>query len=494
MEYTAIKRELETSPTLKLLRKGNAALILSFLYRQFKQVQRVSLSQIDLESRLGDYLEYLQDIEPNTYPQKPKEYLNEWCEDRLLRKTFDSSSDEPLFTLTPETEKAIAWLEDLQQKDEFVGTESRFLQIFALLKETQERSTTDIEVRITQLENERDRLQQEIDQIRETGTVERYTQTQLQERFLFANQVARQLIADFKDVEQNFRKLARTVQEAQLQQDTRKGAVISRVLDADQELKDSPQGRSFYAFWNFLMSADKRQELKDMIQNVYQLEELKPLAQEYRLLYHIEGSLLDASEYVVRSNHRLTEKLRQMLDERNMRENRRVAELINDVQRLALQQAVKHEPTQPDFWELEGEPITHLIMTRPLHTLEESETPTFSLDFTNLKDLALDEEITELCQQFYLDEDLLAQRIAQTLEHSSTISLMDLIQLYPVTQGLPEIVAYVAIAAKFEQHSINLSTIESLTIDSLEDEKPISLTVPQIIFRRVDHDLNLCNL
>jgi len=46
--------------------------------------------------------------------------------------------------------QAIAWLEDLQQKDEFVGTESRFLQIFALLKETQERSTTDIEVRITQ--------------------------------------------------------------------------------------------------------------------------------------------------------------------------------------------------------------------------------------------------------------------------------------------------------------------------------------------------------
>jgi hypothetical protein len=235
MDYERIKYELDTSPTLKLFRKGNAALILSFLYRQFKQVQRVSLSQIDLESRLGDYLEYLQDLEPNTYPQKPKDYLNEWCNDQLLRKTFDNG-DEPVFTLTPETEKAIAWLEDLQQKDEFVGTESRFLQIFALLKETQERSTTDIEVRISQLENERDRLQQEINQIRETGPVERYTQTQLQERFLFANQVARQLIADFKDVEQNFRKLARTVQEAQLQQDTRKGAVISRVLDADQEL------------------------------------------------------------------------------------------------------------------------------------------------------------------------------------------------------------------------------------------------------------------
>ncbi|MEI6332717.1 MAG: DUF3375 family protein, partial [Pseudanabaena sp. ELA645] len=322
-----------------------------------------------------------------------------------------------------------------------------------------------------------------IDQIRKTGMVERYTQTQLQERFLFANQVARQLIADFRDVEQNFRKLARTVQEAQLQQDTRKGAVISRVLDADQELKDSPQGRSFYAFWNFLMSTDKRQELKNMIQTVYQLDELKPLTQEYRLLYHIERSLLDAGEYVVQSNHRLTEKLRQMLDERNIRENRLVAELINDVQRLVLQ-VVKHEPTEPDFWELEGQPITQLVMTRPLNPLEATETPTFSLDFRNLEDIALDEEITELCQQFYLDEDLLVQRINQTLEHSSVIPLRDLIQIYPVTQGLPEVVAYVAIAAQAERHLINLNIIESITIDSLEDEKPISLTVPQIIFRR----------
>ena len=483
MDYEKVKYELDTSPTLKLFRRGNAALILSFLYRQFKQVQRVSLSQIDLESKLGDYLEYLHDIEPNVYPQKPKDYLNQWCDDQLLRKTFDSNSDEPVFTLTPEAEKAIAWLEDLQQKDEFVGTESRFLQIFALLKETQERSTTDIEVRIAQLEDERARLQQEIAQIRETGMVERYTQTQLQERFRLANQVAKQLIADFKDVEQNFRKLARTIQEAQLQQDTRKGAVVSRVLDADQELKDSPQGRSFYAFWNFLMSSDKRQELKNMIQTVYQLDELKPVTQEYRLLYHIERSLLDAGEYVVQSNHRLTEKLRQMLDERNIRENRLVAELINDVQRLALQ-VVKHEPTQPDFWELEGEPVTQLVMTRPLHPLEAAETPTFLLDFSNLEDITLDEEITELCQQFYLDEELLAQRIDQALENSSTIALSDLIQLYPVTQGLPEVVAYAAIATQNERHLINLSIIESITIDSLEDERSISLTVPQIIFRR----------
>lgn len=484
MDYEQIKRELDTSSTLKIFRKDkeNAALILSFLHMQFKQTQRVSIAQLNLESSLGDYLDFLQDIEPNVERRKPKDYLNTWCDDRILRKTFDSG-DDPVFTLTPDAEKAIAWLEDLQQRDEFVGTESRFLQIFSLLKETQERSTTDIETRISQLENDRDRIQQEIDQIRETGSVERYSQTQLQERFLLANQVTRQLIADFRDIEQNFRNLTRTVQASQLQQDMRKGSVISSVLDADQELKDSPQGRSFYAFWNFLMSDDKKQELRSMVNDVYQLDELLPLTQEHQQLFRIERSLIDAAEYVVKSNHQLTEKLRQMLDERNIRENRRVAELINDVQRLAIQ-AMKNEPTDSDFWILEGEPMTNLVMTRPLHTLEESETPTFSLDFTNLPDVLPDEEIAEFCQQFYLDEDLLAQRIAQTLEQCSNISLVNLIQLYPVTQGLPEIVAYVAIASQSDRHSINLSKIESITIPSLEPETQICLTVPQITFCR----------
>ncbi|MFN6481661.1 MULTISPECIES: DUF3375 domain-containing protein [unclassified Nostoc] len=482
MEYEQIKYELKNSATLKLLRSDNAALILSFFYNQFKVTQRISITQEELETKLGNYLEFLQDIYPDFDRRSPKQYLSQWCDDQLLRKTFNSS-DDPVFTLTPAAEKAIAWLEDLKQREEFVGTESRFLQIFSLLKEIRDRSTTDIETRITQLEQDRDRIQQEIDQIRQTGVVDPYNPTQLQERFRLANQVTTQLIADFSAVEQKFRNLTRTVQEAQLQQDTRKGSVISRVLDADQELKDSEQGRSFYAFWNFLMSTSNRQELKSLIQKIYTLEELQPLTQEYGLLRRIERILIDRGEYIVQSNHRLAEKLRQMLDERNLMENRRVAELITEVQRLALQVATL-APAEPDFWVLEGEPTVNLLMARPLHPLEESEMPTFSMDFSDLPEVMLDEEITALYQQFYVDEETLVQRIERTLEQRTEILLTELLQLYPVTQGLPEIVAYLAIATQSDRHLINTSTIEAIVITSLEPEKQFQLTLPQVIFHR----------
>jgi Protein of unknown function (DUF3375) len=482
MKYEQIKYELENSATIKLLRSRNAALVLSFLHQQFKVTQSVSITQIELETKLGDFLEYLQNDDRENYPRSPKEYLSDWCDDRLLRKTFNSS-DEALFTLTPAAEKAIAWIEDLQQRDEFVGTESRFLQIFSLLKEIQDRSTTDVETRIAQLEQERANVQDQIDRIRATGEVDLYSQTQLQERFILADKLARQLIADFRDIEQNFQNLTRKVQEAQLEKNSRKGTVIGQVLDADGELKESDQGRSFYAFWNFLVSENKRQELKSTIQNVYQLEELQPLVQDYAVLRRIERSLLDAGEHIFQSNRRLSEKLRQMLDERNLQQNRRIAELINDVQRIAIQIA-NNPPVESDFWTVAGSPAIYLPMARPLHPLEESEVPTFSLNFTDLPDNVSDAEIAELYHQFYIDENELLQRIDRSLEQRSTISLTDLIQLYPVTQGLPEVVAYLTIAARSERHSIDPSIIELIKIPSLDTEIELKLKLPQIVFHR----------
>ena len=204
MDYDRIKHELENSPSLKLLRSRNAPLILSFLYKQFKARSRISIPQSELETKLGDYLEFLEEIDTNAYPRSPKEYLNEWCDnDKLLRKTFELGSDDPVFALTPATEKAIGWLEELERR-EFVGTESRFLQIFSLLKDIRDNSTTDVEARIAQLEQERDRIGQEIDKIRQTGAIDLYNRTQIQERFLQADQVARQLIADFTSWNKTF--------------------------------------------------------------------------------------------------------------------------------------------------------------------------------------------------------------------------------------------------------------------------------------------------
>ena len=486
MEYTQIERELSTSATLKLLRSDNIAFVISFLYQQFKIDGQISISEIDLEEKLNDYQEHLKEYELGEYPLAAKEYLKLWCDAQFLRKTFNDK-DEALFSLTTATEKAIVWLEELQQQDNFIGTESRFLQIFSLLKEIQEGSTTNVETRLTQLKQKRDEIQTQIDQIVKTEIVERYSSTQLQERFVWANRMARQLIADFEEIQKNFRDLTRKIQKAYLDKDSRKGNIIRQVMVAERELKESDQGRSFDAFWRFLTSDSKQQELKTMIQSVYEIEELQSLTKENNLLKRIDRRLSDAGEYILRSNYQLIEILRRTLDEGNLQENRLVAELTKDVKRLALQIA-ENISTDSEFWTLEGKPDIYLIMSRPLHNLEESEVTTFSLNFTDFPEIELTEEsreIEELYEQFYIDEDLLTQRIAQILEHTSSVTLVDLIQRYPVTQGLSEIVSYLAIAARFERHSIDYGIMDEIIVTSrLNLETQLKLTIPKTIFYR----------
>ncbi|MEM8506147.1 MAG: DUF3375 family protein, partial [Cyanobacteria bacterium P01_D01_bin.1] len=255
-------------------------------------------------------------------------------------------------------------------------------------------------------------------------------------------------------------------------------------LDADDALKESDQGRSFYTFFNFLMSESKQRDLKEAITAIYELEELRSLTRNYRFLRRIIRNLLNSADHIVQSNQRLTEKLRQMLDERNMRENRRVADLIIDVQRLA-RQAVPDAVNDSTFWYLNGAPKINLAMERPLHPLEASEAPTFAdIDFAELSDDQLDAELDELAQQFYVDETLLTQRIDRALEDRENIALMELLEWYPVSQGLPEVVAYLALATKAERHSVEASTIDLMKIKGLTPNSWLQLKLPKVVFYR----------
>ncbi|MFP3548039.1 DUF3375 family protein, partial [Rhizobium sp. SIMBA_035] len=84
------------------------------------------------------------------------DYLNDWAanDKGWLRKFYGPGSGEPHFDLTPATEKAIAWLGTLTERS-FVGTESRLLTLFELLKQMSEGSERDPEARLAELHKRR---------------------------------------------------------------------------------------------------------------------------------------------------------------------------------------------------------------------------------------------------------------------------------------------------------------------------------------------------
>lgn len=496
MDYITIQHIIKQEPAIKLLQRSNAALIISFLYRQFKQALRITVPETELAEKLEDYLEKLSKQYPDTpYPRAASDYLKTWCDDdhQLLKRYHESGSDDALFELTPAAERVIGWLEDLS-RSEFVGTESRFLRIFDLLEEVVMYSAEDPDTRLGQLEQQKEAIQREIDLIQTTGVVQRYNATQIRERFIEANDTARRLLADFKEVEQNFREITQTVQKEQLKEGTRKGTVVQYVIDRDDTLKESEQGRSFYAFWRFLMSPSKQEQLQAMLGTVYNLPEIRDIKDHYHLLHRIKNHLIESGQRIVEINHHLAERLRRMLDEQHIAEVRRVLELITELKKLALE--LETLPEEEPFFTLEGPPDIRLVMDQPLWS--PSETPPLkSQEVQSADGLIPTDVITNLTTQFHVNDLVLRQHIDTILAEQSQATLAEITAHYPIRQGLAEVIAYITIAALGENHLINEDCPEHIEVADTASDQPdgadpaeassaatVRLTLPQIVFRR----------
>ncbi len=172
------------------------------------------MSEPDLIERLEDELfEIRQVLGPKSYPKEARFYLTEWTasDKRWLRKFYKQDSDDAFFDLTPHTEKAMLWLASLAERS-FVGTESRLLTVFELLKQIAQGSETDPTIRIAELQKRRAQIDAEIDQLN-SGVVPLLDDSAIRDRFQQFVGVSRELLTDFREVEQNFRNLDRQVRE-----------------------------------------------------------------------------------------------------------------------------------------------------------------------------------------------------------------------------------------------------------------------------------------
>lgn len=487
MDEERLAWDLQHTPSIRLLKADNAALIIGFLYHQFKRAQRVSVPLSELVEQLEGYLEHLNELTPRRYASNAQKYISEWADDdhRFVRIAVYGQSDVPAVELTSDTERAIGWLEDMHAQA-FVGTESRFLLIVQLLRDIVQQSTEDPAERLAQLEQQRAELDAEIELIRDTGRVDNlYTPTQVRERFFEASQLARQLLRDFRLVEERFREIARSIQAGQLKPGMRKGSLVEFVLDADEELKASDQGRSFYGFWEFLMSPSQGDELKSLLEELDNLDDLRGPLDDDHLLPHLPGYLVNAGEKIVHSNSRLAEQLRRLLDEQTLAENRRVQELIQEIkQEMFL--PIQGSSEQEAWMELEGAPDTQLVMERELW--EPTKTQAFNEQpiQVNAEDLqAID--FTRLYRQFAVDELLLRQRIDSLLEKKPLVRLSEVLAAYPIEKGLAEVLTYCVLAARDPRHQIDALVNEEIALltsgpENLAQERVLIL--PQISYRR----------
>lgn len=476
MDYDFLVNLRRNHPAWRLLAADLAPLVIGFLHRAFVRPNVRALAEQDAASQLDDYLHHLRERLGEQAPARAaREYLAEWADNAhgWLRRYYPPDSDEPHYDLTPAAERAIHWLAGLEQRA-FVGAESRLKVVFDLLRQIVEGSETDPEARIAELERRRSLLDAEIERIR-AGSLELLEPTQVRERFMQAADTARALLADFRQVEHNFRELDRQVRERITSAEGGKGEVLEEIFSEHDAIASSDQGRSFHAFWDFLMSPSRQEELGTLLERVFDLEPVASLAPDPRLK-RIHYDWLSAGEVTQRTVARLSEQLRRYLDDQAWFENRRIMTVIRELEQHAL--AVRDAPPPGVLMELdEPSPAVELPMERPLFSPPRK--PVIRQHALEAGDVELPADA--LFQQFYVDKERLRSRLRKALQTRSQVSLAELLEAEPLEQGLAELVAWLSLATGEGRGVIDESTQQTVRWTEA-DGRVREATLPTVIF------------
>ena len=478
MTFEKINQLLKMNTTVKMITADNSPLIIGFLFKSFKQTQNNfvfnSISERDLVSWLDDYL-FVVNQDEFQYPKKPKEYLTDWTNAGYLRK-YPSKNDEFLFELTPAAENAFKWIDSLE-RPEFVGTESRLKNLFEKLKELSIKTKKDFETRLKELEDKKKQVEEEIENLK-LGKFDVLDDRQIKEQYLLIEETAKYLLSDFRQVEDNFRTLDRDFRKKIITTTQTKGKVLNDLWQQQDFLLETDQGKSFTAFWEFLLMQSKQDELDELINEILTLPAVQQMQKDTFSIENIKNNLVEAGYKTKQTTNSLWEQLRKYLEHKSFFENRIIHENINKILKII------SDNTTIDFnktlsLNIDDVVKIDLIADRPLFSV--SQKVKFSSKFFDVGETTADNN--KIFEQFEVDVSELRDNIKTALKGKTQISLIDLIKTFEIQKGVAEIVAYIDIATKEKtKHIIDEQNRQVVDIQNKKTSKIFKVELPQIIF------------
>ncbi|RYG44047.1 MAG: DUF3375 domain-containing protein, partial [Chitinophagaceae bacterium] len=347
---------------LQIIRMRNANWVLPFLYNSFKSENTFTRTEPELIHLLALELEAQTDTVEDQAEAKiewgegdesrARKYLLNWVQKRLLQDCPDPEGNTH-YQLSAHTEKVFQWLQTLEQR-QFVGTESRFKTLFRTLKELVEKTGDDAATRLEELKNKKAEIEAEIKSLEYGHRLEVFSQTQVVERLQWFTQQAHELLGDFREVGDNFRQIHRGIVEHHARADASKGTIVGQAFAAYDALRQSDQGRSFYAFYDFLISRQGQQEWRELTERLLLTIQALEIPADTLLLQNIKSMLLRQGRVVYEANDKMAEKLSRIITEKELAKQRRLRQELGTIKEIVL--ALKEQPEVPVGFELE-EPV-----------------------------------------------------------------------------------------------------------------------------------------
>lgn len=482
MDINQLVQTLNNSPSVKLLKMRSAEFFLAFVTSVFDEQMAIGGEKLQmlLENWLDNQHEDIidEDINIETLGEsneaKAKRLIKEWT-DKGLFANYQNEDGEIIYELSSHTNKVIDWVTSLK-KEEYIGTESKFKTLFSQLKDLVEFSNEDREKRLELLRQKKEDIERQIESLEMGEEIEVYEDYQIEPRYNSLNKLAKELLSDFKEVDDNFKEIIKQIYKRQTDNEGKKN-ILNYIFDAYAELKDSQQGKSFYAFWEFLLSSELQKEWDELTDLLYKTLDNRNIDSKDKFLKEMKKHLFDAGEKVSKTNDRMSEKLSLIIRNNGNSDTQATKRVINDIKKLLLNTTQNKERNNASLSYEVVElnlPLERQLNLTPKQEIEYKNVPTeASLGITEL------ERLDKLYNHHQIDRKILRKRIDIILRENTQTTLAEVIELNNgIEKGLSELFGYIAILKEYK------TVVSDDRKQEIAFSKDKTITIPEIIITK----------
>lgn len=453
--YRSLRSLREDHAAWRLLAADQAAFLVAFFEREFLRPGRRAIEEPELLRDLEVALAAARRETGGEELVRPaRAYLLAWSDEAhgwLAR--FHGAEDVPCYDLTAAAERAVTFVRSLTHR-EVLGTESRLRTAISLLDEIAEDRDEDAARREQRLLARRAAVDRELSELRRTGkVVPRLTAGQVRERYVEARRMAEGIVRDFRALEEEFSALERGLMREVVTWQQGKGALLGRVFEQGDVIRESPQGQSFALFWKFLMQAPEQQHLEELLAAVARVPELAELlAAEETKLAELPRAWIRGAAAVQQTIARLSRQLRRYVDERFLTQERAIFRRIQEIEGAAM--ALRDQPPAGDFLAID---LPRAEIDLPLdRRLFQPPTRLRLRDCTiEHGDAQAAEEsgqaaLGKALSQVRIDRRALRAHVEETIAAAGgrSVTLTEVLTRHPLTEGLTELLAYFVLAGR----------------------------------------------
>jgi hypothetical protein len=363
-------------------------------------------------------------------------------------------------------------------KPEFVGTESRLKYLIEILRNLAVKSNPNKELRISELKTQKKKIEEELEKA-ERGEFEQLDDRQIKEQYFLAEETARKLLGDFRQVEQNLRELDRDFRKTIITSMETKGKVLSDLFKQQDYLWETNQGKSFKAFWEFLLLQNQLDSFDKLVEEIRGIPIIQKIETENFKVDSIKNNLISAGSKANRTTGSLLEQLRRYLEHKTFLENKAVYENIHSILEGIFEM---DKDIMNQLVPLSIEDVVQInLVNEPMPLFS----PRSAVKFKK-QELAVgvaEGQPENIYDQLSIDFKELKNNIKEALRTRDQLTLKELLEINEVQKGMAEVVGYIELALKNERNICDFSTTDEVLIKNIKSKRQYIVTIPKIIFK-----------